>query len=143
LFREGEEYSFIIHKLVELQDNNKYLIVCDTEGIKHFIPAAAYNNYTFSAGNFITCKVVKINCTGRIILEPRHPVYQEGKVYEFEIVATRKPGIKGVITVADVFGNQLKVNAPAQLSVKQFQEKKIPCLVKKIRNGVPEIEYCQ
>jgi len=78
ILSEGDWFPFRITKFVQLQDNSWYYVLQDINGLKHFMPAGYYKDYGFSIGIQIKCKIDRINCTGRIFLEPEHPYYQEG-----------------------------------------------------------------
>ena len=86
ILSEGEWLPFIIHNLVKLQDDEWYYVLQDVNGLKHFLNAQYYENYGFKPGDEILCKIDKINCTGRIYLEPKHPYYTEGEMYDFELI---------------------------------------------------------
>ena len=86
LLTEGNWFPFRVHNLLQLQDNEWYYILEDINGLRHFISAEYYKKYGFKPGDEISCKIDKINCTGRMFLEPRHPHYNEGETYSFELV---------------------------------------------------------
>jgi len=44
-----------------------------------------YQNYGIKPGNLLHCRIDKINCSGRVFLEPEHPFYQVGKQYVFKV----------------------------------------------------------
>ena len=84
---EGIDLDFKVINLVMLQDGRNYYILEDPNEMKHFIDAETYANYGIEIGQMIQCRVAKINCTGRIYLEPVHPIYQEGQTYYFEVIS--------------------------------------------------------
>lgn len=137
---EGLILEFKVLNIVKLQDGRDYYILEDPNGVKHFIDAEFYANYGIVAGNKIMCKVAKINCTGRIILEPIHPIYLEGQTYYFELVFSKvvNGNIKWVIE--DIFKNKIELITPkpAEFAVQDY--KFIKCRVIRLRKGVPEIE---
>lgn len=81
---EGKEYLFLVEKLMKLPDNY-YFILIDEWGRKYLLPNIYYKDYQIKIGKYIICNVNKINCNGKIFLEPRHPVYKIGDVDRFEI----------------------------------------------------------
>ena len=68
--KEGDVLNFIIRNKILLQDNQDYFILEDPFGQKHFIEASLYSGYELHTGQVIDCLVDRINCTGRIFLEP-------------------------------------------------------------------------
>lgn len=83
---QGQTLLFRILKLVELNPNDSYWVLQDPMGYKLLLPAVFYANYGLEEGNTISCRIDKINCNGKVFLEPQHPVYQEGKAYDFPVV---------------------------------------------------------
>ena len=45
-----------------------------------------YKHYGIEPGNKINCRIDKINCTGKIFLEPEHPNLINGNRYDFMIL---------------------------------------------------------
>lgn len=72
---EGKEYEFFVEKLLPLPDGN-YFILVDKQNCKYLLPQQYYTNYPITVGTYIFCNVNKINCNGKIFLEPRHPIYK-------------------------------------------------------------------
>lgn len=137
---EGQWFPFVVHKLVQLQDADWYFILMDVNGQKHFLHAGNYSAYQIQPGQEIWCKIDKINCTGRIYLEPKHPVYVEGEIYHF--VPENSPGEnqQHCVTVR-VFGEkrvEVPLQANCQLDLKHI--KSIQCKVKSIKKGIPILE---
>jgi len=139
---EGKFYTFKIHNLVRLQDDAYYFVLLDINGMKHFIPAAFYEHYGLSKGNEIICKIDKINCTGRIILEPLHPVYREGEVYNFDIAETPVAHDKHAIFVKDVFNNCIEAKVNDHRYFEIAPQSCIKCSIISLKKGRPELEVC-
>ena len=85
---QGKQYTFYFQKKVPLPDNFWYFIIIDPFGAKHLLPVEYYTHYNLKTGNSYQCKVDKINCLGRVFIEPPHPFYQEGKSYAFKYLET-------------------------------------------------------
>jgi len=98
---EGSVLSFRVLNIVKLQDNRDYYILEDLYGVKHFIDAEMYANFGIEIGNQVKCKVAKINCTGRIMLEPVHPIYSKGKLL-LSVVAVNKAGNDTIMIIEDI-----------------------------------------
>ncbi len=86
ILTEGNRYDFRIIRSVILPDETRnWLLTHDGED-RYLLPQAYYQDYGIAEGMVIRCKVDKINCTGKIFLEPEHPVYKEGEVYTFTFI---------------------------------------------------------
>lgn len=136
---EGESYLFRIVKSMSLTPGDSWYVLEDPNGYKILLPGQYYEKYGFRTGQTIRCRVDKINCNGRMFLEPAHPHYVEGESYQFPVIS--KGHYKNIIeqdeyyfTVRDVLGHYWKVrtyekplwdNPPEQLA----------CIVKRIKKG--------
>lgn len=80
----GEYHNFRVQKIQVLPDGKEYFILVDKYGDKHLLPARYYKGYPIVINSLYICHIDKINCQGRIFLEPVHPYYQIGNVYEFK-----------------------------------------------------------
>jgi hypothetical protein len=135
---QGRNYVFRVHNLVKLQDEEEYFILEDPFKIKHFIPAKYYRNYNFQIGHDIICHVDKINCTGRVFLEPHHPVYEKKGIYEFRIKEIEvKPGGITAITILDVFDNQINISSNYKSSICR-DNNTIKLKISNVKKGIPE-----
>ena len=88
----GESHSFFILKTIVLPDGAEYFVLCDSHGEKHLLPVCYYKDYPIIINQYYNCHVDKINCQGRIFLEPVHPYYKIGRTYIFisvEIVSLK------------------------------------------------------
>jgi hypothetical protein len=139
---EGEWFPFRIHNIVQLQDNEWYYVLLDINGLKHFIPAEYYKNYGFKIGDEITCKIDRINCTGRLFLEPKHPYYNEGEIYTFEVISILNIGDEGMLIVKEFFGNCIEVPLCGNKNIDVNAEKSARCIVRNIKKGKPILEIC-
>jgi len=140
LLTEGGWFPFRIHKLVHLQDEERYYILEDINGLKHFIPAEYYKMYGFKPGDEIICKIEKLNCTGRMFLEPRHPVYNEGETYSFDLVKYPTLNDPEILIVRDILENIIKVPLCGNKKSFRIGEKKVKCIVKSVKKGIPILE---
>ncbi len=140
LLSEGDWFPFRIHNLVHLQDDAWYYILEDVNGLKHFMPAEFYEFYNMKPGDEIICKIDKINCTGRIFLEPKHPIYIEGEKYSFDILFMPGQNNKNMILVKDYFGNGIEVPGWGIEKIATINNNKVNCIVKSIRKGKPILE---
>jgi hypothetical protein len=143
---EGKWFPFKIHNLVQLQDDEWYYVLQDINGMKHFMPAENYKHYGFNPGDEILCKIDRINCTGRIFLEPNHPHYKEGEIYYFDVISLSDQGNEKVLIVREILGNSIEVPVYKNMNTDLKEVKKIRCIVKTITKGKPildiDSDYC-
>lgn len=139
-FSEGNWFPFKIHNLIQLQDNNWYFVLMDTNGLKHFLSAEYYKNFNFQTGDVISCRIDKINCTGRIFLEPKHPYYIEGEIYSFDVLTFIENQKYGVLVVKDIFENRIEMQQELVQVTNYKVKKKVRCLVISIKKGTPNLE---
>lgn len=137
---EGEWFPFRIHNLVQLQDEVWYFVLQDINGLKHFMPAGYYEKYGFNAGDEVSCKIDRINCTGRMFLEPKNPFYTEGEIYSFELIAYANQGSNKLLIVREIMGNSIEVPLYDIENVNLEGQKKVRCRVRGMRKGKPILE---
>ncbi len=131
----GKRYNFILHKLVTLEDDNTYMVLEDPFSVRHFVEFKPYQFYNLPLNGQINCLVEKINCAGRVFLEPNHPVYKIGEVYDFPIISV-KPAPEGFLTVLkDALGNSFEY-----LTLEPLKGNYLKAMVLRITKGLPEIE---
>jgi hypothetical protein len=135
--KEGHFYPFNYVKCVKLEDNNLYMILEDHYGIRHFIEHEHYKNYSLSLNSIVNCLVAKINCTGRIYLEPEHPIYKVGEEYHFEVASLIQTEEGVLISVYDCYGNILSFKTETERS--EISKDQIPARVVDIKKGIPEL----
>jgi len=113
---EGRYYKFKTVKTVTLPDTSESLVLHGPDGKKYLLALSPYTHYDLKDKTEVRCKVDKINCTGRVFLEPEHPIYKEGEYYPF-IIDSVQPSWEGhqndviLFTVFDEFGNAVVGNA--------------------------------
>lgn len=131
---EHTSYSFRVVKSITLHEQKKFWILEDCNGYRYMLNASYYTDYGISPNQIIICKVDKINCSGKIYLEPNHPVYHEGNIYSFPIAHTVKidslqSELASVVTVIDVFQHQWS------LSMSHSPVDSCLCRVDRIKKG--------
>lgn len=136
---EGATYPFRILKSVSLGPDDEWYVLEDPLGFKILMPKGYYRDYGFVAGQTIRCRVDKINCNGRMFLEPMHPQYAEGQVYPFDVNGSgHRINIldqeEFYLQVSDVYGNNWEVmtNRPELVDL---PPDRLNCLVKRIKKG--------
>jgi len=113
---EGRYYKFKTIRTITLPDTSESMVLHGPDGKKYLLALYPYLHYNLKDKTEIICKVDKINCTGKVFLEPEHPIYKEGEYYSFIIDSlqhseeSHQSGIT-LFTVYDGFGNPVVGNA--------------------------------
>ena len=133
---EGKRYQFHVIGQVMLQDEKIYYILEDPFKIRHLLYSGLYKNYRIETGQMIICKVDKINCTGRVYLEPDHPFYSEGHTYDFNFstISKNAQSDKKSLIVFDMFDNEISLDCPKHF---MCEAGKIACKIIRLRKGKP------
>jgi hypothetical protein len=135
--KEGEYYPFNVVRAMTLPDGSGAWILRDTKGQKILLECKYYEHYHFKAGETICCRVDKINCSGRIFLEPPHPLYTIENAYDFEIVRIIEQNkIPALAVVKDTFAHELNVKL-SEKSLSAAKEGFVKLIVKSLSKGIP------
>lgn len=87
IFKEGQRFPFTIkNKLVLPGTDEANFILLGPDQKKYLLPEEYYENYHLKIGQTILCTIDKINCSGKIFLEPDHPYYKIGERYDFLVL---------------------------------------------------------
>lgn len=106
----GDVLNVVLKKHVEISESEKYWVAETSAGERFLIDSGQYLKYGFSVGQNIKVTVDKINCSGKIFIEPDHPVYSRGKVYSFPVSSVlSRNGSEVSLVVKDVFDNEIPV----------------------------------
>lgn len=111
---EGHKYPFKISGIIDLPDGNEYFVLKDPNDVRHLLLTRYYKNFNFQLGQTIQCRIDKINCSGKIYLEPEHPNYKLGRKYDFpfKFIEDYKDNVGKLHQFAiftDVFDNEIKM----------------------------------
>lgn len=137
--KEGTYHTFKFIKCVRLEDGKEYMILEDSSNTRHFVDYEPYKPYNLNSSSELVCLVDKINCTGRIYLEPEHPVYKVGQIYEFNVLTfTQKESAINII-VQDCFNNSIEVEEPNHRIYTEYRPNTIKAKILRIKKGIPEI----
>ncbi|MFO7617862.1 MAG: hypothetical protein R6V75_11485 [Bacteroidales bacterium] len=86
-YKEGQRLPFLIANKLALPGTDEInFILVGPDQKKHLLPEQDYALYNLKVGQSITCTVDKINCSGKIFLEPDHPYYKIGERYDFLVL---------------------------------------------------------
>ena len=83
LFRPGNKYTFTVVKEYSAGEQDDFWVLESPFKTRHLLKKTLYPNFSFKKGDEIICRIDKINCSGRIFLEPENPFYREGCYYDF------------------------------------------------------------
>lgn len=139
---EGNWYPFRITNLLQLQDDSWYYVMLDINGLKHFMPVEYYAKYGLNIGDEIKCKIDRINCTGRIFLEPQHPFYNEGENYLFEVHKVLVQAGENILIVKEKFEHFIEISISESVTNEIFNKKNVNCRVICITKGILNLELC-
>lgn len=136
---EGKIYSFKIVKDITILNNDDFWVLEDIFGKKHLIEKNIYSGYQFKVGQLIDCNVDKINCQGRIFIEPIHPYYKIGESYLFEFVKKEiSLNKKGKTIYSLIFTDKQKNKAVANVNkdtYNSFDKVECYCKIEKIKKA--------
>lgn len=136
MLKTGDKFKISFQKKIEISDNEEYWVAYNPDGDKFLIDAIAYKNYNFSENSQVVATVDHINCSGKIFLEPKHPVYQNGQKYQFNILEVlRKNTETSEIIVSDVFNNAIQVDVNTENINNDTSE--IQLTVARVRKAIP------
>jgi hypothetical protein len=139
-FKEGHSYEFLIKNLVEMSGMEKYYVLQDETGGKQLLKSDFYDKYNLQIEQRIKCRIDHINCSGRIFLEPEHPYYKEGEVYEFvieeiELIRDKLDIPIYEIKVRDVFGEIAFCRMEQKIPVYYSKGHVVKCRVERVKKG--------
>ena len=147
-FSEGEVHQFKVTGYTEIPGTDESFYILENRfGGKHLLKAFNYKHYNLKTDHKIKCKIDKINCSGKIFLEPENPVYKEGKTYEFDLFKIidqiNSVGEKEKAAfVKDQFGIEITCSLPDDL-ILDHNLKKIKCKVLRIKKGQLFLSYSE
>lgn len=132
----GSVWDFAITKILTIGDE-EYYIFSDFIGDKYLVPTTFYKDYNFLIGQNVSGWIDKINCSGRIFIEPIHPNYNVGETYDFELLRGKFSNEKGdenkiIYVVRDIMGKEWEVKANIKL---KLLPSSLKCRVDKIKKG--------
>jgi len=136
-FEEGQEYEFtVINRLSLPPDDDIFLVLISPFQTRHLLAEKHYVHYNIMAGQKIKCRIDKINCSGKIYLEPEHPFYKEKQMYDFpvkraETIVNSSGKPEKMLVVADCWNNDVYVNASGM----DTNIKHIKCSVDRIKKA--------
>lgn len=135
---EGRTYSFTNVRSIVLPGGEVNLMLAGPDGKKYLLPLERYSDYNLGTKSEIICKVDKINCSGKVFLEPEHPYYREGESYFFALTgattAGNSSGLDHIVEVSDFKGGLFSVPA-SLLNENIFSGNRVKLRVERISKG--------
>lgn len=138
-FKEGEEYSFSVLKIIDIPDEGSFYLLNHSTGQKLLLSYETYKKYSIKIGSSLKCRIDKVNCIGKIFLEPKHPKYVEGKVYVFPIIKNSYEKDK-TIEIKDCLNNEIIVEVPEGIAL-ESNKKEIKLNIAKLKKGIPILNF--
>lgn len=91
-FTEGQKFQFTISGRINLPGTGEGNWILTGPGQKKYLLTEKYyTHYQLQTGQRLRCLIDKINCSGKIFLEPDHPFYTVGEKYEFPVLRISEP----------------------------------------------------
>jgi hypothetical protein len=136
---EGNTFRFKVEKKITLPDEEYFILLAEYDS-KYLLPVKYYFEYNIKIGQEIICSIDKVNCNGKVFLEPKHPIYTKGDKDIFTIVGTEereKHKTKEKYQVINVIGDKTRrATIIENLTLKPYsQDNKVFCEVIKIKKG--------
>ncbi len=136
---EGKYYPFKITGSVILPDGSECYILSDINNVKHLLYKEHYKNYGLKLNQQIFCRIDKINCTGKIFIEPEHPYYKLGKSFEFlfdsyNSIPNSIGDFEQVIVFKDVYNHPVLLPAD-EIDHELNPGEKLKATVEKLKKG--------
>lgn len=79
-------FPYKVLKEISLPGIENHFVMEDINGNKHLMPSDPYKDYPIKIGDIINCYIDKINCIGKVFIEPEHPYYKRENIYEMKII---------------------------------------------------------
>ncbi len=137
--KEGNSYTFKITGTLILPDGSESFVLMDPNNVKHLLNAQYYEAYGLKNNQEIICRIDKINCTGKIYIEPIHPHYNLGDIYNFRFytyldITSASNEVNSIAIFTDVLGYPVRISSyeiPGPLKSGDL----VSCKVTGIRKG--------
>ena len=139
IFEEGSSYPFIVTgKIVLPPDDEEFLILNSNFGSRHLLKYEPYKHYGLKKNTEVNCRIDKINCSGKMFLEPEHKDYKEGNIYSFRIngfeeILNSDEQAERFLQLTDANNQDVYVNI-GKYSPRDFSEA-VKCRVDRIKKG--------
>lgn len=137
----GESINFSITGIRKnTRSEDEYTLVSEN-GYNSHLKLKHFKNYGFSIGDVINCIIYDCSSLGELKVEPEHPYYKTGIIYNFQIyrVVTEDLG-ENTVTVKDIYGNLCGLQVGLADLDKVKEKTQLECRVIGFRKGKPKLE---
>jgi len=145
-FKEGETHLFTIDGFTEIPGTEEsFYILRNQSGGKHLLKSNHYKHYNLKVDQEIKCKIDKINCSGKIYLEPQNPIYKAGQTYSFDFIkiidhVNSVGENEKAAVVRDQFGIETLCSLPYDFDI-NVPIAELKCKVLRIKKGQLFLSY--
>jgi hypothetical protein len=135
----GNEFLFSVEKKIKLPDGEYFILLADFNQ-KYLLPTEFYFEFNIKVGDKIKCRIDKLNCNGKVFLEPKHPIYDVGDkdvftFLEIESRLTRKTKDKYLVRKAIGDKTKRAITLIENENNSPSQNEKWFCEINKIKKG--------
>jgi hypothetical protein len=146
-FIEGQVYEFIYVKDVFIDE--EFMVLEDNDNERYLLPKQSYLTYNLEKNSPVKCLISRIDCKGKVSIEPEHPYYKIGEDYDFNFVkmlVTEETEFNPVmdktyvkkdyeIIVSDIYGLEHRVVPKRWQRKKSYEAEIVKCKLVKIIQG--------
>lgn len=87
--QEGSYSIFsVVNEITLPPDQDRFYVMASETGTRYMVRADYYRHYQLRTGMQLRCRVDKVNCSGKVYLEPDHPFCKPGDVLPCEVVSS-------------------------------------------------------
>ncbi|GAB4313095.1 MAG: hypothetical protein Kow00127_03970 [Bacteroidales bacterium] len=135
--KAGQIFPFHVDKLLRLPDGSEAFRLTDPNGVTHLIDASLYKRYNIRTGTLLDARIDHINCAGRIFIEPKHPCYGFGGIFQMEY-DSHDDADRHTAFLIDCYGNRIRIPA-ADLPAGITKGEKVQVIIERIKKGRPVV----
>lgn len=132
-FQEGDIIQISLIRETGLNEAEQFYLFQTKEGDKFLLDQSMYKHYNFTPGQIIQARIDRINCSGKIFIEPEHPLYKDLHFYDFSVSDIRSISQDANIVVEDCFNNSV----PVKVHPEKAKQNSLKLGVAFVRKGVP------
>jgi hypothetical protein len=131
-YQEGDIIKLSFLKEISINDADRFYLFQHEAGDRFMLEKTMYSLYSFQSGKTINARIDRINCSGKIFIEPEHPVYKDLQIYKFDVLKIVSKTEADII-VKDCFSNII----PVKVHPSKKDKKEILLTVAFLRKGIP------
>lgn len=136
---EGHSYTFrVLHEIEMPPDNEAWYVLESEYGSRHLLLKEFYKHYRLQPEMNIVCRVDKVNCSGKLFLEPEHPYCKPGDIVPFVLTSTMEHTnsfgeIEVLLLLTDPWGQTAHLQIPQALREIKHEFR---CRIDRIKKGI-------